>query len=237
MQRGTNAQEYYEGDYLLMPKNMGVYIYRQKSLQFFQKYNKAKKPLKLLDIGCHDGEFALKLRLAGYDVTGIDISRLRVANTKAKGIKAFLGSAEKKYPFKDDSFDAAFAGDIIEHLYDTDFFIKETRRILKPGGVFVITTPNLASLSNRVRLVLGKLPVGSEIKLGRNNAGHIRNYTFPALEEQLKEHKFKVIKKLSSNIIFPVKYEVPILRDLAIRMGDHITNIGSHIIMIAKKQP
>lgn len=234
-QKGQNPKEYYEGDYKLEPKNKPVYIYRQKSFGLFKKLNPEGRPLKLLDIGCDDGTFALRLKSLGYDVTGLEISRAGVAQTRKKGIKAFVGSAEKSFPVAKGSFDAAYAGDIIEHLYDTDFFIEEVMTALKQGGIFVVTTPNLASLSNRVRLLLGKLPIGSEIRLGRDNAGHIRNYTFPALEQQLREHNFSIVKKLSSNIIFPVKYNIPLLRGLAIKLGDYATKIGSHIIIMARK--
>ncbi len=248
MIKGRTVEDWYGGDYNQDSPRKAVHIYWQKAYDFLKKFalgksrgsfaigetNKEGRPLRLLDIGCDNGMLSSRLKQLGYDVYGLDIRKKEVAMARKLGIKAVLGSAEKKFPFQGNYFDAALAGDIIEHIYDTDFFIGEAHRILKQGGVFVVTTPNLASLSNRVRLLLGKLPVGSEIRLGSDMAGHIRNYTFPELESQLRQHGFLIVKKVSSNIMFPVRYNVP-FKSLAIKLGDYFPNIGSHIIIAARK--
>ncbi len=233
--KGRTIEDWYEGDYNQDSPRKAVHIYWQKGYDFLRKFNREGKPLRLLDIGCDNGILSSRLKQLGYDVYGLDIRKKEVALARKLGIKAVVGSAEKKFPFGSGYFDAALAGDIIEHLYDTDFFIQEVYRILKQGGIFVVTTPNLVSLSNRIRLLFGKLPVGSEIRLGSDMAGHIRNYTFPELESQLRQHGFSVVRKVSSNIMFPVRYNVP-LKSLAVKLGDYFPNIGSHIIIAARKQ-
>lgn len=249
MIKGRSVEDWYKGDYNQDSHRKAVHIYWQKGYDFLRKFaldkrrgsfaisetNRESKPLKLLDIGCDNGILSARLKQLGYDVYGLDIRKKEVGMARKLGIKAVVGSAEKRFPFKSGYFDAALAGDIIEHLYDTDFFIQEVHRILRHGGVFVVTTPNLASLSNRIRLFLGKLPVGSEVRLGKDNAGHIRNYTFPELESQLRQHGFSIVRKASSNIMFPVRYNVP-FKQLAIRLGDYFPNIGSHIIIAARKR-
>ena len=50
------------------------------------------------------------------------------------------------------------ASEIIEHIYDTDFFIEELKRILKPNGRIIITTPNMHSAANRLLFLIGKFP-------------------------------------------------------------------------------
>lgn len=234
MTKGRTIENWYAGDYNQDSKNKAVHIYWEKGYNILGKFNKEKKPLKLLDIGCDNGQLCSRFKLLGYDVYGVDIRKKEVAMARKLGIKAVVANAENQLPFRSGFFDAAFAGDIIEHIYDTDFFIGEASRILKQGGLFVVTTPNLASLSNRVRLLMGKIPVGSEIRLGKDMAGHIRNYTFPALEQQLREHGFAVVNKVSSNIMFPVRYNVP-FKSLAIKLGNYFPNIGSHIIIAARK--
>ncbi len=235
MVKGRTVADWYEGDYNQDSPRKAVHIYWQKGYDFLKRFNREGKPLKLLDIGCDNGILSSRLKQLGYDVYGLDIRKKEVAMARKLGIKAVVGSAEKKLPFGSGYFDAALAGDIIEHLYDTDFFIQEVYRILKQGGVFVVTTPNVASFSNRIRLLLGKLPVGSEIRLGKDMAGHIRNYTFPELESQLRQHGFSIVRKVSSNIMFPVRYNVP-FKFFAIKLGDYFPNIGSHIIIAAIKR-
>ncbi len=234
MVKGRTVEDWYAGDYNQDSERKAVHIYWQKGYDFLKKFNRSRKPLKLLDIGCDNGILSSRLKQLGYDVYGLDIRKKEVAMARKLGIKAVVGSAEKRFPFKSGFFDAALAGDIIEHIYDTDFFIREAHRILRQGGIFVVTTPNLASLSNRIRLLFGRLPVGSEVRLGKDMAGHIRNYTFPELERQLRQHGFSIVRKVSSNIIFPVRYNVP-FKSLAIKLGDYFPNIGSHIIMAARK--
>jgi len=46
-------------------------------------------------------------------------------------------------------FDLVFAGELIEHLYDTDYFFEEANKVLKAGGYLIITTPNLPTMAAR----------------------------------------------------------------------------------------
>ncbi len=61
-------------------------------------------------------------------------------------------------PFRDGVLDGVFAGEIIEHLFDPLGFLRECRRVLVPGGVLVVTTPNLATVQDRVRFLAGRSP-------------------------------------------------------------------------------
>jgi 2-polyprenyl-3-methyl-5-hydroxy-6-metoxy-1,4-benzoquinol methylase len=94
----------------------------------------------------------------------------------------------------------------MEHLPETDRFVKEVHRILKPGGYAVISTPNLASFHNIFSLFLGKQPftahVSNEVipgnsldsKCGMRHASkgevHMRIFTPEALKELFKHHWF-----------------------------------------------
>ena len=50
------------------------------------------------------------------------------------------------------------ASEVIERVFDTDFFIEELKRILKPNGRIIITTPNMHSATNRLLFLMGKFP-------------------------------------------------------------------------------
>jgi len=103
---------------------------------------------------------------------------------------------------------------MIEHLYNPDNLLAEIHRVLKPGGTFVLSTPNLASWINRILLLSGKFPRGLSISIKANLTGasdflsrppkesqeeasfdyHIRLYTFGALKALLNPHHLHVIE-------------------------------------------
>jgi len=111
-------------------------------------------------------------------------------------------------PFRDGEFDVASAFDVIKHLWNTDNMISEAHRVLKRNGLFILTTPNLASWVNRLLLLLGYLPAYYECSLKHDLEkrplrssfglyGHMRLYTFKILEKHLKAYGFRVIYSTS----------------------------------------
>ncbi|MBT9150325.1 MAG: 27-O-demethylrifamycin SV methyltransferase [candidate division WS2 bacterium] len=166
---------------------------------------------RILDIGCGDGGFSLRLKQVtrAQEVYGVDISTKAVEFARANGVKAFeVDIDENSLPFETNSFDAIFCGEVIEHLIDPDHLLDEIHRVLKPWGFAIITTPNLACWYNRVALLLGFQPfyadvgykyhVGKMIKLGSTGGGHLRLFTYRALKELLLLHNFKVVKVIGS---------------------------------------
>ncbi len=103
---------------------------------------------KVLDVGCGDGallgEFAKRFDFALY---GADVNENAVKLAKEMFDKYSLaGSFEKiepySYPFGDDSFDLVVSTDVIEHVRFPEKLLSEVKRVLKPGGYFIVTTPN-----------------------------------------------------------------------------------------------
>ena len=146
---------------------------------------------RVLDVGCLDGTIGELFLKSGNDVYGLDASEPAVAKAVQCGIKAQLGNVEQRFPFEDDYFDAVFAGEIIEHIFDVDMMLSEIFRVLKPGGHFVVTTPNLAALGRRLMLLLNINP-HIEISFTGNAAGHIRYFVKNTFYEILEKHGFKV---------------------------------------------
>lgn len=80
---------------------------------------------------------------ATNDVVGLDASPVAVASCTKLGIPAQRFNADRDtIPFPDDHFDIVFAFEVCEHLANPQFAIEEIRRVLKPGGRFVASTPN-----------------------------------------------------------------------------------------------
>jgi SAM-dependent methyltransferase len=108
----------------------------------------AAAPLAL-DVGCAAGAMLRLLQSRGWDVKGIEISGPQAAFCRSRGLDVrSLTLEENHFPAR--HFDAVLASHVIEHLNDPWSFVVEARRILKPGGRFYVTTPNIAGLQARV---------------------------------------------------------------------------------------
>jgi len=110
----------------------------------YERFFSGKKgqEASILDIGCSAGK-ALKCFSKNQDfkLYGID-----VRDENVDGIVFEKCDLEKdRIPFEDNSFDFVYSKSVIEHVFNTENFIKETLRVLKPGGVFVIMTPDWVS--------------------------------------------------------------------------------------------
>jgi len=123
------------------------------------------KPEKYLDLGCGDGSLTVKVAqiLGAKHVYGVDIAEEALNEVKSKGIKtARVDLNTDRLPFNDGEFDVVSAFEVIEHLWNTDNMISEAYRVLRTRGLFILTTPNLASWVNRLLLLFGYLPAHYE---------------------------------------------------------------------------
>jgi SAM-dependent methyltransferase len=102
----------------------------------------------VLELGCGKGRFSAKLRERGARAVGLDISREMLA--EATGLDRVRASA-RRLPFGRASFDRVMAVEVFEHLAPRalDEVCREVRRILRPGGKFVIVDKNVCSWNAR----------------------------------------------------------------------------------------
>lgn len=111
-------------------------------------------PLRILDVGCAEGRGGAELIRMRPDVelSGLDCVAGRLANLPSC-YKGRIEGMTQEIPAEDLSFDAVVAGEFLEHLYpaDVDPTLCEFQRILKIGGMLLMTTPNPHSLRMRLR--------------------------------------------------------------------------------------
>ena len=120
---------------------------------------------KLLDLGCSDGDWTIKVatRIGTTRIYGIDIDSKATKRAVEKGIMAITGNLNENLPFKDSFFDVVHANSVIEHLINLDRFTSEVRRVLRRNGYAVISTPNLSSTVNLFALLLGQQAFSQDI--------------------------------------------------------------------------
>jgi SAM-dependent methyltransferase len=106
----------------------------------------------LLDVGCGNGELlACFARTGRWRVVGTEIVPSAAKASAARHrLPVVLAAADAPAPFQASSFDAICLWDVLEHLHDPRTALTEARRLIKPAGLLIITTPDVASLQARL---------------------------------------------------------------------------------------
>lgn len=155
---------------------------------------------KLLDIGCGGGitteslqYYFPKVKLFGCDVSkkAIDYARKFGSGEVTYGV-----IRGKKLPYKDNTFDICICLDVMEHIPDVEFFLKEVQRILKKNGKFFLLVPCEGQQFTHTWL-WQKIKVGHTMTFRRY--GHIHpEFTHEYVLKLLKKHNFAIKKKVYS---------------------------------------
>ncbi len=106
---------------------------------------------KILELGSGEGGLTYHLNQEGYDVTASDLDP---SNFRVDGVECLKIDLEKKFDVPNNSYDCVISVEAIEHLEDHFSFIRECNRILKPGGLMIVTTPNILNMASRIRFFL-----------------------------------------------------------------------------------
>lgn len=170
------------------------------------------------DVGAGDGNITTRIfsQLDLREAHVVESYAPNAAELRERGFVVHEDDLNRPTSIPDASFDLVVSNQVIEHLYDTDVFIEDIYRILRPGGVAVISTENLASWHNIFALILGWQPfsltnitakrggIGNPLALFSGCDGncfpmqHHRLVTKRALEELLRVHGFTDIRSAGS---------------------------------------
>lgn len=137
----------------------------------------------VLELGCGEGRGIDNILKKSKTYTAVDKINEAIVSLSEKytNEKFFRTSFPPLTSINDNSFDTIVSFQVIEHIKDDDLFISEIYRILRPGGVALLTTPNIKMTLTR-------------------NPWHIREYTSSELVDLASKHFDKIeIKGISGN--------------------------------------
>lgn len=113
---------------------------------------------RVADLGCGAGDLALELQALGFDVVGVDFEPQRLERARAlagkHGLRTRFVAGDLESAGERGSFDGLILGEVLEHFTEPRAVFARHLEFLKPGGIALLTVPNMASLRARLKLLL-----------------------------------------------------------------------------------
>jgi len=145
---------------------------------------------QVLDLGCGDGAFAAALARAGAQVVGVDVAEnaLARAGARPEQLDLRLWQGSEPLPVNDASVDVVWAGEVVEHVVDVAAWLSEVRRVLRPRGSLLLSTPSHGRL-RMVAIALARMESHFDPR-----GEHVRFFTARSLRELLEDFGFEEIR-------------------------------------------
>ena len=175
------------------PLNKARYVLMASYIH--KEYLKKQRPIRVLDVGCHEGMMILYCRKNNTEVEfyGMDILQERLDKALEKGYRSTLlrDIRNRPFPYEDNFFDVAICSHILEHLEHPGEVLEELNRVMKKDGILLVGVPvgllpfvlwreHITPLHDRRRKPQECL----------KRFGHVSFFTLPRLKKLLKRHGF-----------------------------------------------
>ena len=168
---------------------------------YFNRLDRTKsnieKGLRILNVGCSDGEYDRQLSVNFKQTFGIDINRDDILSAKnyAKKNNFYTLADGSRIPFQDNIFDAVICIDVLEHIPNEKKVLSEIYRVMKKNATLVLTVPH-----NRYPWTYDPInaflkPFGKHLPIGIWAFGHTHLYEIKTLEKKITEIGFRVEKR------------------------------------------
>nr|WP_042195209.1 class I SAM-dependent methyltransferase [Kibdelosporangium sp. MJ126-NF4]CEL21795.1 Methyltransferase [Kibdelosporangium sp. MJ126-NF4]CTQ92575.1 Methyltransferase [Kibdelosporangium sp. MJ126-NF4] len=157
------------------------------------------------DLGANDGLVCTWLADRGMRPVACDIVPQARQVARGRGLLTVGLDAGVLLPFRSASLDGILAGEIVEHLYDPALLLRECARVLRPGGIAVFTTPNLAGAQDRLRFLFGHSPRQVD-PFHEYLSVHIRPFTYGMLATGLRQAGLTPLRPLSNYVVWRTRF-------------------------------
>jgi SAM-dependent methyltransferase len=171
-----------------------------------------------LDVGCSSGGFIKAAKTQGCNIEGVEPAPRAAAAAREAGLTVFTGTLQEAH-FPDASFDAVSLSEVIEHLRDPASLLQEIRRLLKPNGVFSLTTGNAESWTMRW---IG--PRWEYLDLNRHG-GHVSFFTPSSLDLLAKRCGLKLVRLETRAVTFSEKGEHGPIKHRVLKAASELLNL------------
>lgn len=140
--------------------------------------------VSVLDVGCGTGSVAtIANRGKSNSVSCIEPDTIRAAIARSRGLNVYAGYLDAEYVRANNNYDVVMASDVLEHVASPLSLLKLMVDAARPGGTIIISVPNVAHWSVRVKLLFGNFDLEPE---GIMDATHLRWFTEKTARQLIK---------------------------------------------------
>jgi SAM-dependent methyltransferase len=148
----------------------------------------ARRPSRILDLGCSGGVLAERLGAMGHEVTGVDVNELpEVRNRTAAFYQADLNDGIPSEAGSD--FDVVLAADVLEHVVSPKSLLSQIHDVVSPDGTVILCVPNIAHWYPRFRSTLGMFDYDQR---GILDSTHLRFFTRRSIRRLVERQGFTI---------------------------------------------
>lgn len=194
---GDDERHYYHPK----KKKASVFSYFVRLEAVIDLVRKYSSGLRVLDMACAQGNFALLLAEGGFEVTALDLSEEFLAYAKKKYTQGKIEFTHTNIMDYASSalFDTVICGEIIEHVAYPKDLLAAVKRNLKVGGHLVLTTPNGNEWGSSLKTYSEVDDVSALIPRQFHFGDHLFLYTEEELRSLLNEAGFEVVEAIKFN--------------------------------------